>query len=329
MMTTLSSPHDRFFKAVFGRTEVAAEFLARYLPPAVAAALDWATLRAGKDSFLDADLAQHPADLLYEVDLPGGGTGVYVHILFEHKSYVESRIGLDLLRYRVRIWEQCLNAGHTGRLPPIIPVVVYHGAKAWRLSRRFADDVADVPALRECIPDCIYYLIDLSGYRDEELQGAVMLQTALLTLKYIFRDDLRERLPEIFGLLRDLEQSSSGLDYVITLLRYLAQGPSTERLNADELRRVATAVLSDEGELMTTIAEQWVQEGIEKGIEKGIMKGIPVGEALLLRRQLTRRFGPVPGWVEAKLAGAEPAQLEAWGERVLDAPSLEGVFAQP
>ena len=327
MMTTLSSPHDRFFKAVFGRTEVAAEFLARYLPPAVAAALDWATLRAGKDSFLDPDLAQHPADLLYEVDLPGGGTG-YVHILFEHKSYVESRIGLDLLRYRVRIWEQRLNAGHTGRLPPIIPVVVYHGAKAWRLSRRFADDVADVPALRECIPDCVYYLIDLSGYRDEELQGAVMLQTALLTLKYIFRDDLRERLPEILGLLRDLEQSSSGLDYVITLLRYLAQGPSTERLNADELRRVATAVLNNEGELMTTIAEQWVQEGIEKGIPMGIEKGILVGESLLLRRLLTRRFGPVPIWVEAKLAGAEPAQLELWGERVLDASSLEGVFAQ-
>jgi predicted transposase/invertase (TIGR01784 family) len=155
-MTTLSSPHDRFFKAVFGRTEVAAEFLARYLPPTVATALDWETLRAGKDSFLDPDLAQHPTDLLYEVDLRSGGTA-YVHVLFEHKSYVESRIGLDLLRYRVRIWEQWLNAGHTGRLPVIIPVVVYHGAKTWRVSRRFADDVADVPALRECIPDCVYY----------------------------------------------------------------------------------------------------------------------------------------------------------------------------
>jgi hypothetical protein len=33
-----------------------------------------------------------------------------------------------------------------------------------------------------------------------------MLHTALLTLKYIFRDDLRERLPEILGLLRELEQ---------------------------------------------------------------------------------------------------------------------------
>ncbi len=322
-MTALSSPHDRFFKAVFGRTEVAAEFLARYLPPAVATALDWETLRAGKDSFLDPGLAQHPTDLLYEVDLRGGGAG-YVHVLFEHKSYVESRIGLDLLRYRVRIWEQWLNTGHSGRLPVIIPVVVYHGAKAWRVSRRFADEVADVPALRECIPDCVYYLIDLSRYRDEELRGAVMLQTALLTLKYIFRDDLRERLPEILGLLRELEQSSSGLDYVVTLLRYLAQGASTERLDADELRRVATAVLSGGGELMMTIAEQWEQQGIEKGIEKGI----PAGEVLLLRRLLIRRFGPIPGWVETKLAGAEPAQWEVWGERVLDAPLLEAVFGE-
>jgi hypothetical protein len=32
-MTTLNNPHDRFFKTVFGRTEVAAEFLERYRPP--------------------------------------------------------------------------------------------------------------------------------------------------------------------------------------------------------------------------------------------------------------------------------------------------------
>ena len=87
----LSSPHDRFFKAVFGRVAIAAEFLGRYLPPAVAEALDWATLRAAKDSFLDPDLALHPADLLYAVELRGGGAG-YVQVLFEHKSYVESRI---------------------------------------------------------------------------------------------------------------------------------------------------------------------------------------------------------------------------------------------
>ena len=32
-------------------------------------------------------------------------------------------------------------------LPVIVPVVVYHSAQAWRVSRQFADGVADVPAL--------------------------------------------------------------------------------------------------------------------------------------------------------------------------------------
>ncbi|MBO3707081.1 MAG: Rpn family recombination-promoting nuclease/putative transposase, partial [Candidatus Accumulibacter sp.] len=61
-MTALNSPHDRFFKAVFGRTEVAAEFLERYLPATAVQALDWKTLRPAKDSFLDPELALHPAD---------------------------------------------------------------------------------------------------------------------------------------------------------------------------------------------------------------------------------------------------------------------------
>ncbi len=334
-MTALNSPHDRFFKAVFGRTEVAAEFLERYLPAAAGQALDWKTLRTAKDSFLDPELALHPADLLYTVDLRSGGAG-YVHVLFEHKSYVESRIGLDLLRYRVRIWEQWLNAGNSGRLPVVVPVVVYHGAASWCVSRQFADEVEDAPALRAYVPACVYHLIDLSGYRDDELQGAVMLHTALLTLKYIFRNELSERLPEILGLLRDLAQSSMGLDYVRTLLRYLAQAASIDRLSGDELRQVVTETLSGGGELMLTIAEQWeqqamergIEKGIQRGIEKGIQKGIEQGEARLLKQLLTWRFGALPPWVESQLAGAEPERLEAWAKRVLDAQTLDAVFVE-
>ena len=57
-------------------------------------------------------------------------------------------------------------------------------------------------------------------------------------------------------------------------------------------------------------------------------EGESEGEARLLRKQLIRRFGPLPAWAEAKLAGAEPAQLEVWGERVLEAATLEAVFAE-
>ena len=75
----------------------------------------------------------------------------------EHKSYVESWINLDLLRYRVRIWEQWLNAGNAGPLPVIVPVVFYHGAAGWSVSRQFADGVADAPALLDYVPHCVYH----------------------------------------------------------------------------------------------------------------------------------------------------------------------------
>jgi hypothetical protein len=59
---------------------------------------------------------------------------------------------------------------------------------------------------------------------------------------------------------------------------------------------------------------------MEKGIEKA--------EARLLTQLLTWRFGSLPAWVETKLAHAEPALLEAWAKRVLDAQTLDAVFVE-
>jgi hypothetical protein len=64
------------------------------------------------------------------------------------------------------------------------------------------------------------------------------------------------------------------------------------------------------------------------GFKKGIEQGLQQGEALVLKRLLTRRFGPLPEEVENKLAQADRSQLESWADRVLDAKSLEEVFEQ-
>jgi hypothetical protein len=58
----------------------------------------------------------------------------------------------------------------------------------------------------------------------------------------------------------------------------------------------------------------------------GIAKGIQQGEVIMLKRLLTRRFGPLPEWAEQRLEQASPQELEGWAERVLEAPRLEDVF---
>ena len=47
---------------------------------------------------------------------------------------------------------------------------------------------------------------------------------------------------------------------------------------------------------------------------------------MLLQRLLARRFGTLSNDDVAKIAAASSRQLELWGDRVLDAPSLDDVF---
>jgi len=51
------------------------------------------------------------------------------------------------------------------------------------------------------------------------------------------------------------------------------------------------------------------------------------GEAAILTRQLQRRFGDLPTWVQEKIAKADLSILEKWSLQFVDAQYLEDVFA--
>ena len=46
----------------------------------------------------------------------------------------------------------------------------------------------------------------------------------------------------------------------------------------------------------------------------------------MLRRQLLRRFGPLPEWADTGLSEAGITQLEVWCDRILEARTLEEVL---
>ena len=63
--------------------------------------------------------------------------------------------------------------------------------------------------------------------------------------------------------------------------------------------------------------------------EEGREEGRIQGEVTILERQLRHRFGPVSEATRTRLQTATPDQLEAWAERLLDAPNSEAVFQEP
>lgn len=290
-MSDLTNPHDKFFKEMLAQPEAANDFLRYYLPPGVAEQLDLTATELVKDSFVDAELQTHYSDLLYKVRLLGGGAA-YVYTLFEHKSLPDGRVAFQLLRYMVRVWEYGLRQGE--RLWPIVPIVVYHGRASWQIAPDFASLLAAPAALRPYQPDFRYWLCDLSQYDDAELRGAALLQVTLLALKYAFRPELHQRLPDIGRLLWALSQQPAGLQQVVTVLRYLLTG--TGQITAVELRAMLDEALPEVGgQLMGTIAEQFIEQGLKRGLEQGLQQGQREGlrQGLLagIRLGLKLRFG--------------------------------------
>ena len=78
-----------------------------------------------------------------------------------------------------------------------------------------------------------------------------------------------------------------------------------------------------ENETMAGLTERLLTEGRQQGL----LAGRTEGERDMLKRMLTRRFGPLDGQTVQRLEQASSSELEHWADNVLDATTLDDVFS--
>ncbi|MCI5194528.1 MAG: Rpn family recombination-promoting nuclease/putative transposase [Candidatus Electrothrix sp. AU1_5] len=289
------NPHDSFFRETFCRKEVAAGFLREYLPQAILRKIDLESLTAVKDSFVEKELRQHFSDLLYTVRHQEDR--LYLYLLFEHKSYPDPWVGLQLLRYLVRIWEQHRKQHpKEGKLPAVVPLVLYHGRQKWCISDQFSSLIAqDNTELLQFIPDFRWQVYDLTVFSDKEIRGGVFGRITLLLLRHIFDPDLNSKLPKILSLLQEVGEKQDALEMLEVLLRYVVS--ATKTFNEDAVREV----LNQSG-----VKEDFMQNFIDKYIEQGRNQGISQGQLVTLREAvmdiLEVRFGNIASGIKKKIS---------------------------
>jgi hypothetical protein len=66
--------------------------------------------------------------------------------------------------------------------------------------------------------------------------------------------------------------------------------------------------------------------GIQQGVQQGVQQGIQQGEYQFLVRILKRKFSLIPETYYQKMISADSDTLLKWGERVLEAKTVEEVF---
>ncbi|MEA3643630.1 MAG: Rpn family recombination-promoting nuclease/putative transposase [Lamprobacter sp.] len=87
-------------------------------------------------------------------------------------------------------------------LPPVYPMVLYHGHKAWHAPSDFHALVRPLPAvLQPYVPQFRYSLHDLSARTNAEIKGDVLTRLVQLAMRWIFSQEPLEHLERLIALI--------------------------------------------------------------------------------------------------------------------------------
>jgi predicted transposase/invertase (TIGR01784 family) len=117
------------------------------------------------------------------------------------------------------------------------------------------------------------------------------------------------------------------LDLLETLLVYKLPNFTREEirnmLNFNDISLKETRFYKD---VFAEGLEEGIVKGKQEGKQEGRQEGRIEGEAAMLIRLLERKFRPLPESARQRIASADAETLLVWGERVLDANTLDEVW---
>jgi len=175
---------------------------------------------------------------------------------------------VQMLGYITNIWKLYHKQTKNKKLPPILPILIYHGDRKWDYGNRLSELIEDTPvAISDYIPDHKYLVYDFSSYSDAEIKGQIKLKIFLKLISHIFDDDFDKGLREVLPLLIELRKKTTGLEYIETVVKYILN--IGEEISLSELDQKSKNISAEGSAVIMTIAEKIYHDGKEEGKEEG------------------------------------------------------------
>ena len=315
---SVANPHDKLFKGVFDQPQNAASHFRQFLPAEVVKHLNLDAMELRPGSFVDKLLEERHADLLYEVPFYGDEGRAFLYILFEHQSSSDPLMPLRLLRYMLRIWDAVLEREPLRRrLPPVLPVVLYHSPAGWHaplsVGELLEGPTAALQVLEPHVPQFSLILNDLSVADDDELRQGAMDGVVRLLFKHIWDGDLSAKLVSWGELLHAVASTETGgLQSFSRVIEYLLQASDVP---IGVIEQVFTEHVDPKmREMIRTTADQLRSEGRQEGRQEGRLEG----RAEDVVRLLERRNIQIDDIARSRiLACRDEVKLERWFDRAL------------
>ncbi len=331
---TVHQPKDKIAKAFYGDERMAAELLAtlvlgKIVPGALAERVDLDKLSKTQTEYVDpkSRTVRH-ADLVWRAPLRD--SWLYVVFLFEAQSTPDRDMAARILLETALVYCELLardpDVRKRGKLPPVLPIVVYAGEEPWRGPTNLEALLVD--EAQAFLPYALgheFVLVEEAKVA-QALETADTAWTAALRLRYtLSRAEFKEALAKLRKLMPEGLASRALAAWVRRAL--IDDGAKEEDMeNVQELRDLEPVVHSFWG------AERLAarREGREEGRAEGRAKGREEGRAATLVRQARRKFGAetADGLASLLTDVSDPERVGEIADLIIDCASGADFLAQ-
>lgn len=162
MVKKTHNRHDHSYKLMFSHKQMVRDLLTGFVKEAWVEQLDFDQMEQVSGSYITDELRDREDDMIWRVWWRD--RWLYVYVLLEFQSSVDKFMAVRIMSYLGLLYQDLIRQGAftpSGKLPPVLPIVLYNGEKRWTAAQNVASLVESVPGgLERYRPELSYLLID-------------------------------------------------------------------------------------------------------------------------------------------------------------------------
>ncbi len=142
----MTTQHDNSYKLLFSHPQMVKDLLIGFVKEAWVEQLDFSTLEKVSGSYVSDELRDREDDIIWRVRW--GEDWLYVYLLLEFQSSIDKYMAVRVMSYLGLLYQDLVRQKTftpNGKLPPVLPVVLYNGETRWSAAQNVAELVEQVP----------------------------------------------------------------------------------------------------------------------------------------------------------------------------------------
>jgi predicted transposase/invertase (TIGR01784 family) len=339
--TTENHSVDTRCKILFSQPEIIEDLVRHAMSEELADKLDFSTFKAEPTHWVSSRMKHtRSSDSVFSLNFKTGEP-VFLILMIEFQSRPDAYMAMRSALYTLLFYESLTKKKNhhlmiDGKLPAVLPVVLYSGDAAWNSPEELFELIAlpTAHALARYQPKQQFFLVNEKEIKEKMKASFIR---ALFKLEFIKNEDeldpfLAEMAPffkrlsasrrriikEMFADYLGGLLSENGIQASVSMLSTLLESP---HMLAENLKKV-----------FKKKEQEYLKKGEQIGIVKGIAKGKKEAKAeakaaitSLLVHILEQNFKvkPLPAWALKAVKEAPPAKIKKWAASKPEGKTLE------